>query len=121
VRVSDDDDDDDRDDRDDDDDDDDDDGDGGRGGGRWGGGTDSGSSSSGRSACERYVDAWSQCVEEFGGDAADYGLTDGYCDAYTDSSYAGLLNCYADAISAGDCSTTEGYTEAANEAAMCAG
>jgi hypothetical protein len=84
---------------------------------------DSGSdgSSGGGSACENYVDAWSQCVEEFGGNAADYGLTEGYCDAYTDSSYDSLLNCYADAISAGDCSTVEGYTEAANEAAMCTG
>lgn len=76
-------------------------------------------SSGGGSACENYVDAWSTCVTEFGGSAADYGLTDGYCDAYTDSSYDDLLNCYADAISAGDCSTVEGYTEAATEAASC--
>jgi hypothetical protein len=101
---------------------------GGEGGEGWGdqqqdsgasGGTGSGGGTG--SACEQFVEAWGACIDEFGGDREDYGLTDGYCDAYTDDIYDDLLLCYADALRTGDCSTVEGYTEAANEAAMCPG
>lgn len=78
-------------------------------------------SSGGGSACENYIDALEECVGEFGGSLEDAGITDGYCDAYTDSTYDSLLNCYADAISAGDCSTAEGYAAAAGEAGACTG
>lgn len=76
-------------------------------------------------ACQAYIDAANGCVAEaYPDDAATYEVADTYCDAYAgmkDKESADLLNCYADAYDAADCSTTEGYTGATADMSACAG
>ena len=72
-------------------------------------------------ACENYVDAWVACIDEAyadDGTTADSlaESTEGTCTAYESLSgsdgkeAAELLDCYADTIDAGDCSTSDGYS-----------
>jgi hypothetical protein len=59
-------------------------------------------------ACQSYFDA----------------ANDSTCDAYagvTDQESADLLNCYADAYTAADCSTSEGWTAAGTDMSACVG
>jgi hypothetical protein len=78
-------------------------------------------------ACQNYIDAWVGCIEEaFAGDQAlidaTVASTEGTCDAYAgtkDKESADLLNCYADSISGGDCSTPDGYNAAVAGIADC--
>jgi hypothetical protein len=65
-------------------------------------------------ACQNYLDAYQGCAKEAYGDAYDsatYDLPASTCDVYQgthDQASADLLNCYADAYSNGDCSTSDG-------------
>ncbi len=63
----------------------------------------------------------SSCLVQFGGVPSEYGLTDNYCDAFIDGIYDELFNCYAGYMAAADCSTAEGYVDAATNAATCGG
>lgn len=73
------------------------------------------------SACEEYLAAWQGCLDEaYAGDdaAADAAAAalEGACDPYAGlkgkdaKEAADLLTCYADTISAGDCSDATTYT-----------
>jgi len=78
-------------------------------------------------ACQAYIDAWVGCIDEAYADdqaTADSfkAATDGTCDAYAgakDAESADLLNCYADTISGGDCSTAEAYAATVADITSC--
>ncbi|MEQ1567507.1 MAG: hypothetical protein ABMA64_17835 [Myxococcota bacterium] len=80
-------------------------------------------------ACNNYTDAWIACIEEaYAGDQASIDATkaamDGTCDAYAgakDKESADLLNCYADTIDGGDCSTAESYLTTIGGITTCGG
>ena len=69
-------------------------------------------------ACTAYLDAALACAQEAHPDnSEDFALPESTCDAYNDLSgsagadAADLLDCYAETINAGDCSTPEAYSD----------
>lgn len=77
-------------------------------------------------ACTAYIDAVASCAAEaYPDDPSLYEMPASTCDAYNDLSGSGasdaadLLNCYADTINAGDCSTPEGYAAAVADISSC--
>lgn len=79
-------------------------------------------------ACQNYFDAYDACATEYaeanGIDPSTVTPADNICDAYAgakDKESADLLNCYADAYNAADCSTADGWTAATTELTACAG
>lgn len=80
-------------------------------------------------ACENYITAANTCSEEaYPDDAGTYALdAESTCSVYDGvtgtaaDDAATLLQCYADAYGAADCSTTEGYSAATQEVTACAG
>lgn len=77
-------------------------------------------------ACLNYIDAGNACIEEYadanGVDVSTLLLPDSTCDSYegvTDQESADLLNCYADAYNAADCSTEEGFSQAGTDVSAC--
>ncbi|MES2638449.1 MAG: hypothetical protein V4850_03180 [Myxococcota bacterium] len=78
-------------------------------------------------ACVAYIDAANACAAEaYPDDSTAYEVDSSFCDAYSGltgaaaSDAADLMNCYADAYNAADCSTTDGYTEAGTGVTDCA-
>lgn len=82
-----------------------------------------------QAACENYITAANGCSEEaYPDDASTYALdAESTCAAYDGVTGAAaeesatILQCYADAYDAADCSTSDGYTAASTEMAACAG
>ncbi len=81
-------------------------------------------------SCQNYLDAYFACADAaFEGDDGTLETTkatlDGYCSVY--EGYKGseakdaaeLLDCYADAYSAADCTTVEGFAAAGTDIGSC--
>jgi hypothetical protein len=81
-------------------------------------------------ACNNYIDAWTACATEaYGDDQASIDAVnasmDGVCDGYSGvkgaaaKQDADLLQCYADTINGGDCSTSDAYLATISDISSC--